>query len=257
MQVFISHSSKEAEIANEVCSIIENNGDRCFIAPRDIRSGYEYAEEIINGIDSSNAMILLLSEESNKSPHVLREIERAVSKSIPIIVYQLENVVLTKSMEYFLMTHQWISNNKRKIEILSCLDQIRYKDAVSDLSLANNYSVKKNDGNKKKKKKSKDTKWIPWFLGAILLVLIFLILLIIVLTSDIDNDSNNNTNLNESSSEEGKNINSSENDSEDIPDVKLGDSISLGKYNDESIVWRVLKINDDNTAILVSDQIFR
>lgn len=53
-------------------------------------------------------MVLMLSKESNISPHVLREVERAVSKNIPIIVYRIENVQLSKSLEYFLMTHQWM-----------------------------------------------------------------------------------------------------------------------------------------------------
>ncbi len=95
-----------------MCQVLEQDGNRCFLAPRDIRTGYEYAEEIVNGIDSSDLMILILSEQANHSPHVLREVERAVSKSVPIIVYKLSEVQLTKSMEYFLMAHQWM-NAKR------------------------------------------------------------------------------------------------------------------------------------------------
>lgn len=89
MRVFLSHSSNEEEIASEVCSCIEANGHSCFLAPRDIRSGYEYVEEIINGIDNCDVMLLLLSESANNSPHVLREVERAVSKKKSIIVYKL------------------------------------------------------------------------------------------------------------------------------------------------------------------------
>lgn len=109
MRVFISHSSKDAKQAEEVCQKLESAGHSCFMAPRDIRSGYEYAEEIINGIDSSDIVLLLMSEASNTSPHVLREIERAVSKKKGVFVYKLEEVVLSKSMEYFLMTHQWLN----------------------------------------------------------------------------------------------------------------------------------------------------
>ena len=54
-------------------------------------------------------MLLLLSECANGSPHVLREVERAVSKNKSIIVYKLEEVKLSKSLEYFLMTHQWLN----------------------------------------------------------------------------------------------------------------------------------------------------
>lgn len=110
MRIFISHSSKDAELAKKVCENIESSGHSCFLAPRDIRSGCEYAEEIINGIDGSDVVLLLLSQAANDSPHVLREIERAVSKKKSVIVYKLEEVKLSKSMEYFLMTHQWLSS---------------------------------------------------------------------------------------------------------------------------------------------------
>lgn len=108
MRIFLSHSSADAQLANEICQKLEAEGHKCFIAPRDIRSGYEYAEELVNGIDGSDMMLLLLTKQANESPHVLREVERAVSKNKAIIVYKVEEVTLSKSMEYFLMTHQWL-----------------------------------------------------------------------------------------------------------------------------------------------------
>ncbi len=133
MRVFISHSSKDSAQAEEVCRLLEQGRHKCFLAPRDIRTGCEYAEEIINGIDGSGAMLLLLSQNANSSPHVLREVERAVSKKIPIIVYKLEEVVLTKSMEYFLMTHQWINSKAGSgyQEIVSCIDAMEDHGTVS------------------------------------------------------------------------------------------------------------------------------
>lgn len=112
MQIFISHSSQDAAIAGKICRLLEENGSKCFIAPRDIRPGREYAEEIINGLEQSDAVVLLMSQNANQSPHVLREVEHAVSRKIPILVYKLEDVALTKSMEYFLMTHQWLNQKE-------------------------------------------------------------------------------------------------------------------------------------------------
>lgn len=127
MQLFISHSSADADVAVKVCELLERNDIPCFIAPRDIRSGKEYAEELVEGIDHSSAMILLMSKNANNSPHVLREVERAVSKSIPILVYKLEDVVLSKSMEYFLMTHQWINagTDENYIDILRFANDLK------------------------------------------------------------------------------------------------------------------------------------
>lgn len=101
MHIFISHSSRDAEFADSVCRLLEGSGHNCFIAPRDIRPGREYAEEIIDGITGADIMLLLLSEESNRSQHVFREVERAVSSHVPIVVYKMEEVELTKSLSYF------------------------------------------------------------------------------------------------------------------------------------------------------------
>ena len=111
MYIFISHSSKNSAIARNICSELEKNGFECFFSTRDIKAGSVYAEELIDGIDRSDILLLLLSSASNTSPHVLREVERACSKNIPIVVYKLENVTLSKAMEYFLMTHQWVDKN--------------------------------------------------------------------------------------------------------------------------------------------------
>ena len=113
MQIFISHSSKDGDVAKRLCEYLETKGGRCFFAPRDIRQGKEYAEEIIRGIEQSDAMVLLMSKDANQSPHVLREVERAVSKSVPVFVFKLEEVELSKSMEYFLMAHQWLGVQNR------------------------------------------------------------------------------------------------------------------------------------------------
>lgn len=106
--VFISYSSSNKDAANKVCEFLEINGISCWIAPRNIKPGKEYGEEIINGIENSNVFVLIYTQEAVKSPHVLREVERAVSKSLSIFSYMKENVPPSKSLEYFLYATQWI-----------------------------------------------------------------------------------------------------------------------------------------------------
>jgi hypothetical protein len=40
--VFISHSSKDKLTADAICHSLEQNGIRCWIAPRDVRAGANY-----------------------------------------------------------------------------------------------------------------------------------------------------------------------------------------------------------------------
>lgn len=44
--VFLSYSSMDKQIADSVCSILEQNHIKCWIAPRDILSGKNWGEAI-------------------------------------------------------------------------------------------------------------------------------------------------------------------------------------------------------------------
>ena len=48
VDIFISYSSKDEQIANEICAFFEKEGVNCWIAPRNIEVGKEYGGEIDN-----------------------------------------------------------------------------------------------------------------------------------------------------------------------------------------------------------------
>jgi hypothetical protein len=106
--VFISYCSKDKAIADAVCAKLENNKIRCWIAPRDILPGKEYGQALVDAIKKSRAVVLVLSSNSNVSPQVMREIERAVSNEIPIIPLRIENILPSDSMEYYLSSVHWL-----------------------------------------------------------------------------------------------------------------------------------------------------
>lgn len=161
--VFISYSSKDEKIANEMCTAFEQEGISCWIAPRNIQVGKEYGGEIIKGIEGAKIFFLCLSKSSNESQHVLREVERAVNRKLPIIVYQHEKTVLSKSLEYFLASTQWFipGENNDMNELLRIIEKLRSKSR----------SETKNDKPKAepKKAKKKSKKWL-WGIDAIAVI---------------------------------------------------------------------------------------
>jgi len=106
--VFISYSSIDKTVADATCAKLESRGIRCWIAPRDIRPGDEWGSAIIHGIVDSRAFVLLFSANADKSRQVVREVERAVNRGIPVIPFRIENVMPTESMEYFINTPHWL-----------------------------------------------------------------------------------------------------------------------------------------------------
>jgi hypothetical protein len=107
--VFVSYASADTAVANGIVADLEKQGVRCWLAPRDVRPGTEYADAIIAAINEAKAVVLVLSGSAVASSHVGREIERAASKHKQIIAFRLDTAPLSRSFEYFLSNSQWIN----------------------------------------------------------------------------------------------------------------------------------------------------
>lgn len=264
-QIFISHSSGNADIAKKICSFLEKRGKRCWIAPRDIPAGAEYGAEIIDGIESSDAFVLVFTEAANRSQHVLREVERAVNKKIPIIVYKTEECAPSKSLEYFLLSNQWL-------------------DAVSDgegMLTALNTSIEKlaatvtGDSGAPIKTVHVSNKAVPLMLGVIAVVIIAAAAIIAVSLSGAKTPQT----APETGTSQAATTSADLSQTDDIsdtselsqsvqpeasaPDFSVGDYISFGRYypagytaenNDGEILWQVIGA-ENGTVKLISVEI--
>ena len=114
--VFISYASRDKAAADIICAGLEQQSIRCWIAPRDIVAGVPWAESIIDAIEGSTVMLLIFSEASNKSVQVEREVERAVHKDVPLVPVRIENVMPTRTMEYFISSQHWFDAIQTPLE---------------------------------------------------------------------------------------------------------------------------------------------
>lgn len=106
--VFISHASKNLKVADSIRDILEARGVSCWIAPRDIQPGKQYGTSIIDGISNSSVFLLLLTDESNLSPAVQNEVERAFGYQKTIIPVRISEVKPGKEIEFFVSNAQWV-----------------------------------------------------------------------------------------------------------------------------------------------------
>ncbi|MCC6424403.1 MAG: toll/interleukin-1 receptor domain-containing protein [Phycisphaerales bacterium] len=114
--IFISHSIKDKESAEAVCAALEQAGLRCWIAPRDVLAGVNWGSAILGAINSSRAMVLVFSSHANHSPHVLREVERAVHHGVPIIPLRIEDVPPADALEFFISVQHWLDATTGPLE---------------------------------------------------------------------------------------------------------------------------------------------
>ena len=106
-QVFISYSKPDQLIARDLCSYLEAEGIFCWIAPRDVLPGSNFPGSIIDAIDESRVVVLIFSKSSDNSPHVIRELTRAVTRNLLILPFRIEDILPTKNMDYLINTPQW------------------------------------------------------------------------------------------------------------------------------------------------------
>jgi TolB-like protein len=106
--VFVSYASQDTAIANSIVENLEQLGLKCWIAPRDVKPGAQYADAIVRAINEAKAVVVVMSANAVGSSHVGREIERAASKHRKIIAFRIDAAPLNHALEYFLSESQWI-----------------------------------------------------------------------------------------------------------------------------------------------------
>lgn len=168
--VFISYSSTDKEIAEEICKSLESQSISCWMAPRDITSGTEWAESIVNAINTCKVFVLVLSSDSNSSPHVVREVGRAANRGIPILPVIVENVTISKSLDYFISGHQWFEAVTPPLsQHLPLLTQ-----TVKNLLVGDSLQTKTTTQNVQRKKRQSRRVWL-WLLVPVLILALFII----------------------------------------------------------------------------------
>lgn len=106
--VFISYSSREMKVARQVCEYLENNGVSCWIAPRNINPGDNYATQIVHAIRDCSVLVLMASNSTNASGHVSNEVSLAFDNKKVIIPFKIEDITFTDEYLYFLGRKHWI-----------------------------------------------------------------------------------------------------------------------------------------------------
>lgn len=114
-RIFISYSTADREIADVVRAHLELEGRSVWMAPRDVPPGLSYPQAIIGAIRDCAYGLLILTAQSNKSPHVLREIERLSSAGKHLFVLRTEDVDLSDGLSYFASLLQWIDSPREML----------------------------------------------------------------------------------------------------------------------------------------------
>lgn len=121
-RVFISHSKEDKNIADFICNSLERENVGCWIAPRDIPYGDDWAGDITKAISKSKLFLFLFSENSNKSRQCPKEVNLADNVGVPIICVSIDNAEMNPTLKYHLSLVQGVYLNTS--DLTSYIDNI-------------------------------------------------------------------------------------------------------------------------------------
>ena len=121
-EVFISYSTKDTEIAFALLEVLESYGLDCWIAPRNIPQGAQWAEEIDKAIQNARVFVVIVSSHSVESRQVPKEVALAVSACESIFPFRIDDIGLQGTFRYYLSDYQFTdatSDTKQKMKELA------------------------------------------------------------------------------------------------------------------------------------------
>ncbi len=106
--VFVSYSHQDKAVADAACARLEAEGIRCWIAPRDVPPGADWAGSIIEAIENCRAMVVVFSSHANGSRQVHREVQHGFDREKPVVPLRIESVAPEKALSYYMQSIHWL-----------------------------------------------------------------------------------------------------------------------------------------------------
>ncbi len=130
VDLFLSAASEDALAARELADALAGAGFTCAGDARDGSSREELA-----ALETARGLVLVLSAAANATPDIVRELERAAARGIPIIPYAIQDVSPSPSIAYFTATippiPAWSADRQPTLRILVEAARRALKESVA------------------------------------------------------------------------------------------------------------------------------
>ena len=105
--IFISYKSEEEDYALWMCSKLEAEGFRCWIAAKDLHGGEDYADRIPPAIKNCRYFLILISNACMRSRWIPKELDIAINHDKHILPFLIEPCKLKNRFELYLSNIQY------------------------------------------------------------------------------------------------------------------------------------------------------
>lgn len=106
--VFISYSSRDGNVVNEVTRMLQQAGISYWKAPEMIPPGSNYAKEIPRAIRECTVFLLIISENSQSSIWVEKELDSAINNRKTVVTLWIDDTPMNDMFKFYLNNVQAI-----------------------------------------------------------------------------------------------------------------------------------------------------
>ena len=124
---FVSHCSKDIQVVEQIVDVLKDCGIPYWKAPEMIPAGSNYAKEIPKAIKGCSVFLIIVSEASQESIWVEKELDSAINARKKIVPVKIDDAPLCDMFTFYM-------NNVQMIDI-----QVRADDIIAKSSLQNLY----------------------------------------------------------------------------------------------------------------------
>ena len=132
--VFVSYAHEDKGAATAAVAGLEERGVPCWMAPRDVEPGKDFAASIVDAITECRIMVVIFSSHANASNFVVKEVARAHDRSKRIIPVRIEDIEPQNALALYFSGVQWFDAVASPLEMR--LDELATTVSQHHLGLA-------------------------------------------------------------------------------------------------------------------------
>lgn len=127
MSVFLSYSRRDADLVSRIYGDLESQGIQVWMDRQAIEAGSLWRTSIVDGIQSCQVFLLVVSEASQQSSNVAKEVSLAESNRKPILPLKIDATQIQPDFGYSLAGLQFVDMHRKGYEnsLLELLQAIR------------------------------------------------------------------------------------------------------------------------------------
>ncbi len=106
-EVFVSYATSDLGMAQKVCEALSAQKINYWLAPEKVETGDSFLAAIMDGLQSTKLIAVILSRAASQSPWVKSEIVMAISCGTPVLPFRIEEFELPKDFRLLMVQSQW------------------------------------------------------------------------------------------------------------------------------------------------------